>query len=71
LLNFRKSHDPFVSLLNECLTKILFDVNLWKIVWEQILQMAEVATKGSEVFESRENFLVWMNRYETGYHLSN
>ena len=32
-----------------------------RIVSEQILQIAEVAAKGSEVFEGREKFLAWMN----------
>ncbi len=32
-----------------------------RVVSEQILQIAEVAAKGSEVFESREKFLNWMN----------
>lgn len=31
------------------------------IVSEQILQIAEVAAKGSEVFDSRDKFLSWMN----------
>ncbi|MDZ7360595.1 MAG: DUF2384 domain-containing protein [candidate division KSB1 bacterium] len=31
-----------------------------RIVSEQILQIAEVAAKGSEVFEEREKFLAWM-----------
>lgn len=32
-----------------------------RIVSEQILQIAEVAAKGSEVLAGRENFLAWMN----------
>lgn len=28
---------------------------------EQVLQIAEVAAKGSKVFEGRDRFLVWMN----------
>lgn len=32
-----------------------------RIVSEQILQIAEVAAKGSEVFEGRDKFLAWMN----------
>jgi putative toxin-antitoxin system antitoxin component (TIGR02293 family) len=28
---------------------------------EKVLQMAEVAAKGSEVFEERGKFLAWMN----------
>lgn len=32
-----------------------------RVVTEQILQIAEVAAKGSEVFESRDNFLAWMD----------
>ncbi len=31
------------------------------IVSEQILQIAEVAAKGSEVFDSKDKFLSWMN----------
>ena len=31
------------------------------MVSEQILQMAEVAAKGSEVFEGRDKFLAWIN----------
>ena len=30
-------------------------------VSEQILQIAEVAAKGTEVFEGRDKFLAWMN----------
>ena len=32
-----------------------------RVVSEQILQIAEVAAKGSEVFEGRDKFLTWMN----------
>lgn len=32
-----------------------------RVVSEQILQIAEVAAKGSEVFESRDKFLTWMD----------
>ncbi len=32
-----------------------------RAVSEQILQIAEVAAKGSEVFEGRDKFLTWMN----------
>jgi putative toxin-antitoxin system antitoxin component (TIGR02293 family) len=32
-----------------------------KVVSEQILQIAEVAARGSEVFGSREEFLSWLN----------
>lgn len=32
-----------------------------RIVSEQILQIAEVAAKGTQVFEDKENFLAWMN----------
>jgi len=28
---------------------------------EQVLQIAEVAVKGSKVFESKDRFLAWMN----------
>jgi putative toxin-antitoxin system antitoxin component (TIGR02293 family) len=31
------------------------------IVSEQILLIAEVAARGSEVFESKDRFLIWMN----------
>lgn len=34
---------------------------LSRIVSEQILQIAEVAARGSEVFEGRDRFLIWMN----------
>jgi putative toxin-antitoxin system antitoxin component (TIGR02293 family) len=34
---------------------------LSRMVSEQILQIAEVAAKGSKVFESRDRFLAWMN----------
>jgi len=34
---------------------------LSRIVSEQILQIAEVAAKGSKVFEGREEFLAWMS----------
>lgn len=34
-------------------------------VSEQILQIAEVAAKGSEVFEGRDKFLAWMNHPNT------
>ena len=34
---------------------------LSRIVSEQILQIAEVAAKGSKVFEGRAGFLAWMN----------
>ena len=34
---------------------------LSRIVSEQILQIAEVAAKGTEVFEGRDRFLAWMN----------
>jgi putative toxin-antitoxin system antitoxin component (TIGR02293 family) len=36
-----------------------------RIVSEQILQIAEVAAKGSEVFESKDRFLVWMSHPNT------
>ncbi|MFQ5640665.1 MAG: antitoxin Xre/MbcA/ParS toxin-binding domain-containing protein [bacterium] len=32
-----------------------------RIVSEQILQIAEVAARGSEVFDGRDKFLAWMN----------
>lgn len=32
-----------------------------RVISEQILQIAEVAAKGSEVFEGRDKFLTWMN----------
>ncbi|MCP5007516.1 MAG: DUF2384 domain-containing protein [Planctomycetes bacterium] len=32
-----------------------------RVVSEHILQIAEVAAKGAEVFESRGKFLTWMN----------
>ncbi len=32
-----------------------------RVVSEQILQIAEVAAKGSEVFEGRDKFIIWMN----------
>ncbi len=32
-----------------------------RVVSEQILQIAEVAAKGSEVFEGRDKFITWMN----------
>ncbi|NIR50305.1 DUF2384 domain-containing protein [candidate division KSB1 bacterium] len=32
-----------------------------RVVSEQILQIAEVAARGSEVFEDRNKFLTWMN----------
>ena len=38
-------------------TKKLFN----RVVTEQILQIAEVAAKGSEVFEDRDKFLAWMD----------
>jgi putative toxin-antitoxin system antitoxin component (TIGR02293 family) len=34
---------------------------LSRMVSEQILQIAEVAAKGSKVFESRDRFLAWIN----------
>ena len=34
--------------------------HLNRVISEQILQIAEVAAKGSEVFESKEKFLAWM-----------
>jgi putative toxin-antitoxin system antitoxin component (TIGR02293 family) len=33
-----------------------------RVVSEQILQIAEVAAKGSEVFEDRDKFLKWINQ---------
>lgn len=33
-----------------------------QIVSEQILQIAEIATKGVEVFGDRDKFLTWLNR---------
>ncbi len=32
-----------------------------RVVSEQILQIAEVAARGAEVFEDRDKFLSWMN----------
>jgi putative toxin-antitoxin system antitoxin component (TIGR02293 family) len=32
-----------------------------RVVSEQILQIAEVAARGSEVFGTREGFLSWLN----------
>lgn len=32
-----------------------------RVVSEQILQIAEVAAKGAEVFEDRDKFLAWMD----------
>ena len=32
-----------------------------RVVSEQILQIAEVAAKGAEVFEDKDKFLSWMN----------
>jgi putative toxin-antitoxin system antitoxin component (TIGR02293 family) len=32
-----------------------------RVVSEQILQIAEVAAKGVEVFENKDKFLLWMN----------
>ena len=32
-----------------------------RVVSEQILQIAEVAAKGTEVFEDKNKFLLWMN----------
>ncbi len=32
-----------------------------RVVSEHILQIAEVAARGSEVFEGRDKFLTWMN----------
>lgn len=32
-----------------------------RIISEHILQIAEVAARGSEVFEDRDKFLAWMN----------
>ncbi|MGH7594744.1 MAG: type II RES/Xre toxin-antitoxin system antitoxin [bacterium] len=37
------------------------DEPLSRMVSEQILQIAEVAAKGSKVFASRDRFLAWMN----------
>lgn len=36
-----------------------------RVVSEQILQIAEVAAKGIEVFKDKENFLSWMNQPNT------
>ena len=36
-----------------------------RVVSEQILQIAEVAAKGIEVFEDRDHFLSWMNQPNT------
>ena len=32
-----------------------------RVVSEQILQIAQVADKGTEVFEDKDRFLSWMN----------
>ena len=36
-----------------------------RVVSEQILQIAEVAAKGIEVFEDKDDFLSWMNQRNT------
>ena len=37
------------------------DAHFNRVVSEQILQIAEVAAKGTEVFEDTNRFLAWMN----------
>ena len=37
------------------------DAHFNRVVSEQILQIAEVAAKGTEVFEDSKKFLAWMN----------
>ena len=36
-----------------------------RVISEQILKIAEVATKGAEIFDDKDKFLLWMNHPHT------
>ena len=51
----------FLSITERTVQRYSLETRFKRVVSEQILHIAEVAAKGSEVFQDRDKFIKWLN----------